>query len=66
MRTHVGQVRHHVGDNLEATLLGELKGTADCRHRVAPVGVASDILENGLHANLNPCAPIPDGSRCAR
>ena len=56
----VGQVGHHVADDLEAGVLGEGKGVGDGGNRVAAVGVAGDVFVEGLHANLEAGAAVAE------
>ena len=49
---HVGQVRHHVGNDLEASILGQVEALPHCCHCMAPVCISSNILKDALQANL--------------
>ena len=50
--THVGQVGHHVGNDLEACILGHVETLPHSCHCVPSVGVPSNILKDALQANL--------------
>lgn len=43
--TAVGEVRHHVGDNLVAGVFGHVEGFTDSSDSVASVGVSCNVLD---------------------
>ena len=48
LEVHVGQVRHHVRDHLEAGVLGLLEGLGDGADGVPAVRVPGDVLVHRL------------------
>ena len=49
---HVGQVWHHVSNDLETCILGQVEALTHCCNCVASVGVACNILKDTLQTNL--------------
>lgn len=43
--TAVGEVRHHVGDNLVAGVFGHVEGFTDSSDSVSSVGVSCHVLD---------------------
>jgi hypothetical protein len=44
LHVHIRQIRHHVGHNFEAGVLGKLETAKDGLHCVTPVRVARNVL----------------------
>ena len=49
---HVGQIWHHVSNDLETGILGQVEALTHCCNCVASVGVARNILKDTLQTNL--------------
>ncbi len=58
LEVDVGQVRHHVRDDLEACVLCLLEALASGPDGVAAVGVPGHVLVDGLHSDLQAGAAI--------
>ena len=54
----VGQVRHHVRDDLEPGVFGQMERFGNGADGVPAVGVAGDVLVDRLYPDLEPCAPV--------
>jgi hypothetical protein len=50
---HIWQVGHHMGDDLEAAVLGQLERVANGCHCVTAIGVPGHVLVHTLHADLD-------------
>ena len=55
----VGKIGHHVRDNLEAGVLGEMKGFGYGADRVSTVGIPRDVLIHGLYPDLEAGTAVP-------
>ena len=49
---HVGQVWHHVSNDFETCILGQVETFTHCCNCMAPVGVTRDVLKDTLQTNL--------------
>lgn len=58
----VGEVGHHVADNLETSILGQLERLRDGGNRVASVRVPRHILIQTLHTDLQSRASVAEHS----
>ena len=58
LEAHVGQVGHDVGHDFVAAVLGHREALLDRLDCVAAVGVPGDVLEDTLHADLEPRAAV--------
>jgi hypothetical protein len=51
------QVRHHVRDRLEATILGQVQGMRNSSNDMPAIGFPCDRFVNGLDPNFNTGTP---------
>eukprot|EP00126_Sphaerothecum_destruens_P001047 Sdes_comp12699_c0_seq1m3001 len=58
LKAHIRKIRHHVGHNLEARILGKLKALTNSPDCMPSIRVASNIFIDTLHANFEPGAAI--------
>lgn len=58
-KADVREIGHHVRNDLEPAVFGELEGFADGADGVAAIGVTSDILVDALNTDLESCTPVP-------
>ena len=56
----VRQVGHHVCDDFEAGVFGEVERFGDGADGVSTVSVSGDVFVNGLHANLETRAAVSE------
>ncbi|KAH6326069.1 hypothetical protein HBI37_213840 [Parastagonospora nodorum] len=60
LHADVGQVGHHVGDDLEAGVFGEAEGFGNGGDGVPAIGVAGDVFVEGLHADFEARAAVAE------
>jgi len=60
LHSHVGEVRHHVADDLKAGIFRQLERLRDGSNRVASVRIPRDILVQTLHTDLQPSASVAE------
>ena len=57
-QSHIGQIRHHVGNHLEPSIFCQLEGLTHCMHCVTSIGVPGNIFIHTLDSNFKPSTTI--------
>mmetsp|Transcript_23674 Transcript_23674/g.35110 ORF Transcript_23674/g.35110 Transcript_23674/m.35110 type:complete len:326 (-) Transcript_23674:619-1596(-) len=58
IQPRIWQIGHHVRDNLESTIFGQMKRITDCRNGMSTISLTRNGFIDGLNTNFDPCTTI--------